>query len=64
MLFYSFDTSFLSPCLQIATTRVGHIALKSASPQVLKLFFVAPQRILRFSKAKLRSLRLKILDAT
>jgi hypothetical protein len=36
--------------------RVGHIALKSASPQA---FFVAPQRKLRFSKAQLRSLRLK-----
>ncbi len=32
--------------------------------QVRKLFFVAPQRKLRFSKAQLRSLRLKILDAT
>ncbi len=34
---------------------------KSASPQA---FFVAPQRKLRFSKAQLRSLRFKILDAT
>jgi hypothetical protein len=32
---------------------------KSAS-----FFFVAPQRKLRFSKAQLRSLRFKILDAT
>jgi hypothetical protein len=29
-----------------------------------KLFFVAPQRKLTFSKAKLLSLRFKILDAT
>ncbi len=41
--------------------RVGHVALKSASPQV---FFVAPERKLRFSKAQLRSLRFKLLDAT
>jgi hypothetical protein len=41
--------------------RVGHIALKSASPED---FFVAPQRKLRFSKAQLRSLRFKVLDAT
>jgi hypothetical protein len=33
---------------------VRHVALKSAS-----FFFVAPQRKLRFSKAQLRSLRLK-----
>jgi hypothetical protein len=32
--------------------------------QVRKLFFVAPQRKLRFSKAHLRSLRFQILDAT
>jgi hypothetical protein len=39
----------------------GHVALKSASPQV---FFVAPQRKLRFSKVQLRSLCFKLLDAT
>jgi hypothetical protein len=44
--------------------RVGHIALKSASPQVRKLFFVVPQRKLRSSQAQLRSLRFKILGAT
>jgi hypothetical protein len=44
--------------------RVGHIALKSASPQVRKLFFVAPQRKLKFSKAQLRFFRFKILDTT
>jgi hypothetical protein len=42
--------------------RVGHIALKSASPQAF--FFVAPQCKLRFFKAQLCSLRFKILDVT
>ncbi len=32
--------------------------------QVRKLFFVAPQHKLRFSKAQLRSLRFNILDGT
>jgi hypothetical protein len=32
--------------------------------QVRKFSFVAPQRKLRFSKAQLRSLRFKFLDAT
>jgi hypothetical protein len=44
--------------------RVGHVALKSASPQVRKFCFVAPQRKLRFSKEQLLSLRFKLLDAT
>jgi hypothetical protein len=48
-------------CLACSVSRVGHYALKSASPQA---FFVAPQRKLRFSKAQLPSLRFKILDAT
>jgi hypothetical protein len=47
--------------VKILSSRVGHIAPKSANPQA---FFVAPQRKLRFSKAQLRSLRFKILDAT
>jgi hypothetical protein len=44
--------------------RVGHVALKSASPHV---FVVTPQRKLSFSKAQMRSLhclRFKLLDAT
>ncbi len=41
---------------------VGHIELKRA--QVHKFFVVAPQRKLRFSKAQLHSLRLKLLDTT
>jgi hypothetical protein len=45
----------------MVTSRVGHIALKSASPQAS---LVAPQCKLRFSKAQLCSLRFKILDAT
>ncbi len=44
--------------------RVGQVALKSASPQVHKLFFVAPQRKLRLSKAQLRSLLFILIDAT
>jgi hypothetical protein len=47
--------------LTVPTSRVGHNALKSASPQA---FVVAPQRKLRSSKAQLRSLRFKILGAT
>jgi hypothetical protein len=43
------------------TGKVGHVALKSASPQV---FFVAPQSKLLFSKKQLCSLRFKLLDAT
>ncbi len=42
----------------------GHVALKSASPQVRKFIFVAQQCKLRFSKVQLRSLRFKLLDAT
>jgi hypothetical protein len=42
-------------------SRVRHVALKSASPQV---FFVVPQRKLWFSKAQLQSLRFKLLNAT
>jgi hypothetical protein len=45
-----------------AITRVGHVALKSASPQVF--FFDLQQCKLRFSEAQLRSLRFKLLDAT
>jgi hypothetical protein len=48
----------------LPTTGVGHFALKSASPQVRKLFFVVPQHKLRFSKEQLRSLRFKLIDAT
>jgi hypothetical protein len=44
--------------------RVGHVALKSVNPQARKFFVVVPQRKLRLSKAQLRSLRFKILDAT
>jgi hypothetical protein len=45
----------------IGICKVGLVVLKSASPQV---FFFAPQRKLRFSKAQLGSMRLKLLDAT
>jgi hypothetical protein len=43
---------------------VRHVALKSVSSQVRKFFFVAPQCKLSFSKAQLRSLRFKLLEAT
>jgi hypothetical protein len=49
---------------KLETLKVGHIALKSASPQVRKLFFVVPQRKLSLSKAQLLSLCFKILDST
>jgi hypothetical protein len=63
----SIKTSFsfrLTISVPVPLNRVGHIALDSASPQVRKLFFLAPQRKLRSSKAQLRSLRFKILGAT
>jgi hypothetical protein len=63
-----YTTSYTVNCSQEETImnicRVGHIALKSASPQVRKFFFLVPQRKLRSSKAQLRSLRFKILSAT
>ncbi len=51
----------IAVCYAYLGVRVGHIAMKSASPQA---FFLAPQRKLRSLKAQLRSLRFKILDAT
>jgi hypothetical protein len=45
--------------LNKSNTKGGNVALKSAN-----LFFAAPQRKLRFSKAQWRSLRFKLLDVT
>jgi hypothetical protein len=52
------------PPLSPPPPRVKHVALKSASPQVRKFVFVAPQHKVRFSKAQLGSLHFKLLDAT
>jgi hypothetical protein len=54
----------ISQLFVFGVTRVGHVALKSTSPQVRKFFFVALQRKLRFSKAQLHSVHFKLLDAT
>ncbi len=60
-LFYGAKVTADCRIPELMKVRVGHVALKSASPQV---FLVAPQRKLRFSKAQLRSLRFKLLDVT
>jgi hypothetical protein len=54
--------SLIKGIVQRDLTRVGNVALKSASPQARKFFFVASQRNRRFSKAQLRSLHFKLLD--
>jgi hypothetical protein len=48
-------------CLPFKISKGGLVALKSQ--QVRKFTLVAPQRKLRFSKAQLRSLHFKLLDA-
>jgi hypothetical protein len=50
--------------LSTASVKGGHVARKCASLQDRKFIFVALQRKLRSSKAQLRSLRLKLLEAT